>query len=396
MTDNVKTAAHIATIAAEKSVLRKCTLSKPADSAVMRSEISMMRLGGETALRLVTYMKDGKAIQKNVSADELCAFFEENSYGQINIITTLGECELRRSKSGKVTLLGGDRLLRAIGADVSEDKKLAPESNDRKKNRILTGDEPFLYELGISDKNGRIHDKKQGKFRQICRFLEYVRDIEEHLPTDGELRICDLCCGKSYLSFALYHYFAIAKNRKVSMTGVDLKPDVVDYCNRVCESLGFSGLEFICGDAIKYETETPPSLVVSLHACDIATDIVLHRAADWGAKVILSTPCCHHELANKINCEPLGFVSAYPMLKRKMCDALTDAARLAFLKSRGYAVSAAELVDPDDTPKNVLLRAVRKKNFDPTSREAKRAAAEYEEIKRFLVGDEKLFADTLE
>jgi hypothetical protein len=173
MTDNVKTAAHIATIAAEKSVLRKCTLSKPADGAVMRSEISMLRLGGDTALRLVTYMKDGKAIQKNVSADELCAFFEKNAYGQINVITTLGECELRRSKSGKVTLLGGDRLLRAIGADVSEDKKLAPESNDRKKNRILTGDEPFLYELGISDKNGRIHDKKQGKFRQICRILEY-------------------------------------------------------------------------------------------------------------------------------------------------------------------------------------------------------------------------------
>ena len=396
MTDNVKMAAHVATLAARKCVLRKCTLSKPSDNTVVRSELSMMRLGGENALRLVTYMKDGKAIQKNITTDELSDFFEKNAYGQINIITTLGECELRRSKSGKVTLLGGDRLLRAISADVSEEKKLTPESNDRRKNRILTGDEPFLYELGITDKNGRIHDKKQGKFRQICRFLEYVKDIEEHLPREGELRICDLCCGKSYLSFALYHYFAVAKSRKVSMTGVDLKPDVVDYCNRVCESLGFSGLEFICGDAIKYETETPPSLVVSLHACDIATDIVLHRAADWGAKVILSTPCCHHELANKLDCAPLGFASAYPMLKRKMCDALTDAMRLSFLKSRGYAVSAAELVDPDDTPKNVLLRAVRKNNFDPASREAKKAVAEYEEIKRFLVGNETLFADTLE
>ncbi len=396
MTDNVKMAAHVATLAARKCVLRKCTLSKPSDNTVVRSELSMMRLGGENALRLVTYMKDGKAIQKNITTDELSDFFEKNAYGQINIITTLGECELRRSKSGKVTLLGGDRLLRAISADVSEEKKLTPESNDRRKNRILTGDEPFLYELGITDKNGRIHDKKQGKFRQICRFLEYVKDIEEHLPREGELRICDLCCGKSYLSFALYHYFAVAKSRKVSMTGVDLKPDVVDYCNRVCESLGFSGLEFICGDAIKYETETPPSLVVSLHACDIATDIVLHSAADWGAKVILSTPCCHHELANKLDCAPLGFASAYPMLKRKMCDALTDAMRLSFLKSRGYAVSAAELVDPDDTPKNVLLRAVRKNNFDPASREAKKAVAEYEEIKRFLVGNETLFADTLE
>ena len=396
MIDNVKTAVQIASLAAKQSVLRKCTLSKPADSGVLRSEISMLRLGGENALRLVTYMKDGKAIQKNITADELSFLFDENAYGQINIITTLGDCELRRSKSGKVTLLGGERLLRAIGNDFSEDKKLTPEANDRKKKRILAGNEPFLYELGITDKNGRIHDKKQGKFRQICRFLEYVRDVEEHLPSDGELRICDLCCGKSYLSFALYHYFAITKKRTVNMTGVDLKADVVEYCNQISSNLGFSGLEFICGDAIKYETEKLPSLVVSLHACDVATDIVLHRAADWGARVILSTPCCHHELANKLDCEPLGFVANYPMLKRKMCDALTDAARLAFLKSRGYSVSAAELVDPDDTPKNILLRAIRKKNFCAASAEAKRAAEEYENIKRFLVGDKQLFAETLE
>lgn len=396
MTDNVKTVAHIVSFSAERSVLRKCTLSKPSDSAVVRSEISMMKLGGKNALRIVTYMKDGKAIQKNLSGDEVCALLEGNAYGQINVITSVGECELRRSKSGKITLLGGERLLRAIGADVSDEKIIDPEENNRKKNRILTGDEPFLYELGITDKNGRIHDKKQGKFRQICRFLEYVRDVEEHLPSDGELRICDLCCGKSYLSFALYHYFAITKKRTVNMTGVDLKADVVEYCNQISSNLGFSGLEFICGDAIKYETEKLPSLVVSLHACDIATDIVLHRAADWGARVILSTPCCHHELANKLDCEPLGFVSSYPMLKRKMCDALTDAARLSFLKSRGYSVSAAELVDPDDTPKNILLRAIRKKNFCAASAEAKRAAEEYENIKRFLVGDKQLFAETLE
>ena len=390
MTENMKKAANLAALAAEKSVLRKCVLSKPKDAAVLRAELSVIELGGDKLLRVITYMKDGKAIQKNITFAELDELFLADLYRQINVITTLGDCEIRSSKSGKTVLLGGDKLERALTREVSEEKKISAANNDREKNRILSGEEPFLRELGISDRDGRIHDKKQGKFRQICRFLEYVRDVEDDLPADGELRICDLCCGKSYLSFALYHYFAVIKGREVSMTGVDLKRDVVQYCNDVSKKLGFAGLEFLCEDAIKYQSPTPPSLVVSLHACDIATDIVLHRAAAWGAKVVLSTPCCHHELANKLECPELDFVARYPMLKRKMCDALTDAARLAYLRSQGYSVSAAELVDPDDTPKNILLRAIKKKERD------ERAAREYEQIKRFLVGDARLFAETLE
>ena len=143
--------------------------------------------------------------------------------------------------------------------------------------------------LDVSDANGRVRDKKQSKFRQINRFLELTRDCLSHLPEDGELRICDLCCGKSYLSFAAYHYFVNVLGRRVRMTGVDLKPDVVEYCNTVAKKLGFDGLEFLCGDISKYDAGEKVHLVISLHACDTATDLVLNKASEWGAMSIIAT-----------------------------------------------------------------------------------------------------------
>lgn len=172
------------------------------------------------------------------------------------------------------------------------------------------------------------------------------------------------------------------------MTGVDLKPDVIEYCSKTASALGFDGLEFICGDVREYDSSEKglPQLVVSLHACDIATDIVLAQASRWNTRVILSTPCCHHALAHVIDCPELGFVTEHPFLSRKLCDALTDAARLKLLESKGYSVTALELTDPDDTPKNVLLRAVLNKNASPSRLAESRR--QYEELRRFLVRGE--------
>jgi hypothetical protein len=171
------------------------------------------------------------------------------------------------------------------------------------------------------------------------------------------------------------------------MIGVDLKRDVIEYCSTVANKLGYKGLSFICGDINEFAPGTEPHLVVSLHACDIATDIVLRYAATHKAGVILSTPCCQRELASKIDCAELDFVSRYPILRRKMCDALTDSLRLSYLASQGYRVEACELVDPDDTPKNILLRAVRKKGFDPESEQARIKREEFLRTARFLLGD---------
>jgi hypothetical protein len=368
-------------------VLRKAVFSKPETAEELKTELSPVLISGKLMLRKTSYMRDGKALQKNYSPEDDAVEKLVLSHGQINLLTTLGDAELRTSKSGKENLMGDKKIITALNSGSVVNNKAEVAANDRKKNYLLSGNESFLTELGISDRNGRIHDKKQHKFRQICRFLEYVEDIYGNLPAKGKLLIYDLCCGKSYLSFAIYHYFTVIKCREIEMIGVDLKRDVIEYCSTVANKLGYKGLSFICGDINEFAPGTEPHLVVSLHACDIATDIVLRYAATHKAGVILSTPCCQRELASKIDCAELDFVSRYPILRRKMCDALTDSLRLSYLASQGYRVEACELVDPDDTPKNILLRAVRKKGFDPESEQSRIKREEFLRTARFLLGD---------
>ena len=160
--------------------------------------------------------------------------------------------------------------------------------------------EPFLYHLGISDKTGRVYDKKRAKFRQINRFLQIIEDIYPALPQNGTLYVCDLCCGKSYLTFAAYRYLTKAHNRTVDICGMDRKEDVIALCRDTAQALGYDGMHFICGDINDYHPPHAPHLVLSLHACDIATDVVLYHAQRLGAGVILSTPCCQHELAAQL------------------------------------------------------------------------------------------------
>ena len=375
--------------AAEKSALKKAVLSKPADAANVKCTLTLRLVGGKTVLQAETLCADNKALHENIAPNDVNRLCEvASAWAQINLFTTLGDCELRSSKKGKVTLIGGDKLARALAENDAPSAKI--ESNNREKKYILSGNEPFLKLLDVSDESGRVRDKKQSKFRQINRFLELIRDCISHLPSEGMLRICDLCCGKSYLSFAAYHYFTEVLGREVKMTGVDLKPDVVAYCNEVAKKLGFDGLEFLCGDVNKYACREHVHLVISLHACDIATDFVLNKATEWQADVILSTPCCHHEMNHTINCEALSFIAQHSMLRQKLCDAATDALRLKRLEACGYTVCALELIDPEETPKNIMLRALKRRNFDPTSPEAKRLQEEYLAAKAFLVGDTKV------
>ena len=369
-------------LAVSKKQLKKAVYSKPQDKSLQKSVLTLRENGGKVFLQIEQFHRDNKVTHKNLSTEDkeaLLSFAED--YGQINLITSAGEAEFRRSSSGKSVLLGADKLKKALERDGGE--QVAPVANNREKQYILDGSEPFLRYLDVSDANGRVRDRKQSKFRQINRFLELIRDVEDKLPR-GELRICDLCCGKSYLSFAVYHYFANVKGYRVSMTGVDLKPDVIEHCNKTARDLGFDGLEFLCGDIREYNPEALPSLVISLHACDIATDLVLLKAAEWKTDVILSTPCCHHELNHSISCPELSFITDYSMLRQKLCDAATDALRLCRLEAQGYAVMALELIDPEETPKNVMLRAVRRKSFRADSAEAMEKQARYLKAKAFL------------
>ena len=373
--------------AANKQVIKKLVLSKSTDASVQRTVLILKSISGKACLQAESFYTDNKAKHENIALegaiDRLCELI--SGYLQANLITTVGDCELKASKSGKITLIGVGALEKKIGAS-DESAKADISGNNNDKKYLIGGDAPFLQYLGVSDKNGRIHDKKQSKFRQINKFVENVRDVYMHLPSEGTLVVYDLCCGKSYLSFAVYHYLCNVLGRDVKMFGVDLKSDVIEYCNTVARDVGFTGLSFYCGDITKYECLERPDLVISLHACDIATDLVIDKAIAEGARVILSTPCCHHELNHTIKCGPLSFVTEYSMLRQKLCDAATDALRLKRLEANNYSCAALELIDPEQTPKNILLRAIKRPNTPANLKKAKAAEIEYEEARKFLLG----------
>lgn len=365
-----------------KKALKKVVLSKPDATDEIKSVLTPTIISGKDALQLETFLKDNKAYHNNIRENfnnEVSQILKK--YSQINVITTVGDSQYMRSKSGKETLIGDKKIINKLDENAFE--KVTTKSNNNQKNYILSGSEDFLKKLGVSDENGRVRDKMQSKFRQINKFIEHIESVKEKLPSDN-INIYDLCCGKSYLSFAVYHYFKNVLKMNVKMVCVDLKADVIEYCQNVAMRIGFDEMQFVCGDIIEYEMKDKPHLVISLHACDIATDIVLNKASENGADVILSTPCCHHELNHTLNCQTLEFVSKHSMLRQKMCDALTDALRLMKLESEGYRVDALELIDPEDTPKNILLRAIKKKNYD--SQKAAEIKEEYEKTVKFLLG----------
>ena len=234
-------------------------------------------------------------------------------------------------------------------------------SHNRKKKYILEEGipVPFLIDLGVMTQNGNIVNAHYDKFRQINRFLEYIEDILPSLPTGRELRILDFGCGKSYLTFAIYYYLKVLKGYPVRITGLDLKEDVIRHCNELAVKYGYDKLEFLCGDIAYYDGCSQVDMVVTLHACDTATDYALAKAVGWGAKVILSVPCCQHELNKQMKSDNLSILTCYGIVKERTAALMTDAIRGNLLTESGYRTQLLEFVDLSHTPKNLLIRAVR-------------------------------------
>lgn len=364
----------------EHQTLTGLTLSKCQDSTILRTTGRLVKLKDGIYLALESFLSDGKAVHKNIpiadAADTLTQLIPAQ-YKQANIRTTGGDCEIKVSKKGKVSVI--DRIRR-------ESKETANLEHNREKQYIIPADKPvdFLIALGVQDASGRIFDKKRSKFRQINRFLEMVADVKSSIVSGDELYILDLCCGKSYLSFAVYYYFTHICGCRVTMDCVDLKQDVITFCNSVAQKLNYSGLYFVAGDIRDFPVRRTPDLTVSLHACDIATDIVLAKGMDSGSRVILSTPCCHHEMMHQL--KPMGkttdFLMEHSILKQKFADAATDALRCKVLEIAGYEVAALELIDPEETPKNVLIRAVKRNTANP--KHIAQLKAEYQQICEML------------
>lgn len=373
--DKIKRFAELCALSCEKNTLKNFVLSSPKGGDVQKIKGTLRKTADKTVVQLEYFLTEGRVKQENVVMDLLSdALLEKcKGFSRCDLNDSGGTASLMVSKKGKVSLIKHGNI--GVGSAVEA-------KGDREKNYILDGSEEFLFHLGISDKNGRVHDKKQSKYRQINRFLEYVRDMIKYLPKDGTLHVADLCCGKSYLSFAVYYFLSKVQKREVSMDCMDLKASVMEYCSDIAKKCAFDGMNFAAGDVTKYSPQDKPHLVISLHACDTATDIVLERACALRATVILATPCCHRQLSRELDCEVLKFVGANSVLKSKMCDALTDSLRVLRLEAEGYKADAVELIDPEDTPKNVLIRAHINKNLTYGNQKAQ----EYKNAYKFLTG----------
>ena len=256
------------------------------------------------------------------------------------------------SKKGTIT------IKKKMNASAKQ-PKISLSHNRKKKYIIEEGiPVPFLIDLGVMTQNGNIINAHYDKFRQINRFLEYIEDILPSLPTGRELRILDFGCEKSYLTFAIYYYLKVLKGYPVRITGLDLKEDVIRHCNELAVKYGYDKLEFLCGDIAYYDGCSQVDMVVTLHACDTATDYALAKAVGWGAKVILSVPCCQHELNKQMKNDLLSPVLHYGILKERMAALMTDGLRAQILEANGYRTQILEFIDMAHTPKNLLIRAV--------------------------------------
>ena len=313
----------------------------------------------------------------NHTGEEITAYIVSrllNSFKQGEIFADEDHLLVLVSKRGKVTIKRKKMAFQKIKPDCVKNTL----EHNRTKNYIIKEGVPvpFLRDLGVMDDNGRIVRKMYDKFRQINRFLEFIRDISGELPRDREIKIIDFGCGKSYLTFAIYYYLHELNGLDVRITGLDLKKEVIEHCNRLSEQYGYDKLVFKRGDIADYESEGNVDMVVTLHACDTATDYALYKAVSWKAKVILSVPCCQHELNRQIKNELLQPVLSYGILKERMAAILTDAIRAEMLAAQGYHTEILEFIDMEHTPKNLLIRAV----WDGKCRDTVRLAKMIEEM----------------
>ena len=298
--------------------------------------------------------QNNQVFHENYEAERAAAVLTEymSQFKQMQLETKKFRYTVLVSKKGKVTIQKKQQTGCVKEVDLSH--------NRSKKYILQEGTAvPFLQDLGVMKKKKKIVRTKFDKFRQINRFLEFIEDILPQLAEDREVTILDFGCGKSYLTFAMYYYLHELKNVDVRIIGLDLKTDVIRHCNELSEKYGYKKLKFLEGNIADYTGVDEVDMVVTLHACDTATDFALDKAVGWNAKVILSVPCCQHELNGQMKNETLGPLFKYGLIKERMAALVTDALRAEYLESCGYDAQILEFIDMEHTPKNILIRAVK-------------------------------------
>lgn len=313
-----------------------------------------------------------KVFHENLDKEEAVRRILEwmgGTFRQLQLTGQLGTASVLVSKKGRVTVREKKQEAGVKGPELTHNKK---------KRYLLEEGRPvdFLVDLGVMTAEGRVVRARYDKFRQINRFLEFIEDVLPALPRDREVSILDFGCGKSYLTFAMYYYLRVCRGLDIRITGLDLKEDVIRRCNELAQKYGYEKLEFLKGDIAEYEGREQVDMVVTLHACDTATDYALYKAIRWKARVILSVPCCQHELNGQIRSELLAPVLKYGLLKERIAALVTDGLRAELLEQQGYDAQILEFIDMEHTPKNILIRAVRRPDGSGRGREAYAACTE--------------------
>ena len=351
--------------------------------------------------------KGKQVFHENMKVEALCddcIKWLQNDFGQMEAHHVQGTLICLSNKKGTLTVKEKKRAAATnekaknsseMGKDVQikerkdvrilAEERLQELSHNRKKKYILEENIPvgFLIDLGVQTPQGKIIHSAYDKFRQINRFLEFVEDVLPALEEREVIRILDFGCGKSYLTFAIYHYLHELKKKDVQIIGLDLKEDVIAHCNKLKDKYGYTNLQFLTGDIKDYTGQDEVDMVVTLHACDVATDYALYKALKWNAKVILSVPCCHHEVNRQIGGEELAPMLKYGIVKDRMAALATDSLRALLLEKEGYDTQLLEFIDMTHTPKNILIRAVKRTKMISATKQ-KELVKQEEDFTKFL------------
>lgn len=360
--------------AIESLSLIKATLSSPfSKGGPSKVSIQLVTVKNSQIFQC-TLFENSQAFHKNYLPS---LFFEEFSrlfalFKQIHLQTAQKEVHVLKNKKGGFSLRQKNLSL-----------PISPKSHNREKEYLIQEGAPlaFLIALGLSDAKGTIIRAKSDKFRQLNRFLEMVDSCLSALPKDKKLTFIDFGCGKSYLTFALYHFLKYVKGLSLHITGIDLKKEVIENCQKLAKEIGYEeGLSFVHGDIKDFECESA-DCVISLHACNTATDIALAKAVEWQASLILAVPCCQNELYHQIKSPLLQPILKHGILKERLSAIATDAMRAELLELAGYETAIIEFIDLEHTPKNLLIRAVKNKKKQKNKEPHKES---YEALKQFL------------
>ena len=325
----------------------------------IRLRVRPVMLGDRLLFQLENF-RGNQVFHRNLAKEEAeQAVLEAMAdFRQLSVKTRRFEAEAMVSKKGKVTVKRRETVPEQAG-NVPDPLRMA---HNRKKKYILEEGKPvpFLVDLGVQTADGRTVKSRYDKFRQINRFLEFIADVMPILPKDRCVRIIDFGCGKSYLTFAMYYYLHELNGLDIRVTGLDLKEDVIRRCSALAEKYGYRKLDFRQGDIADFEGEDRVDMVVTLHACDTATDYALYKAVKWNASAILSVPCCQHEVNRQIRNETLEPMLKYGLVRERLSALVTDSVRACLLEEQGYDTQILEFIDMEHTPKNILIRAVKR------------------------------------